>query len=328
MSEQQQLEIEQATPAPETTAELTPCVEPLPISEDEEEAESLAQLSARILELEQQLSFRPPATLAERLCAVRARLTAPVPKRGQMIVFGQQIEYVKHDDLCEHIRVHMAAEGVDFRPCLEPDRPITEMVRQTNRGTRTEYRVWVRMSLVAGQEREEFWWVGEGASIPIATTFAVKYFLLKLLVLAGGEDSDEAAGEEASALKPEPKIAPPKTSVSEAKRAYNHITVSEQQPVKRAKKAPAQQQLADQAPRVEQPAEEQEVPLAELRQQLWQMVKQLAEWQGEQPTSLLNQVTSGTSLRDCTREQASEWLDKVNPTFWEESAKRAPKEPA
>lgn len=126
-------------------------------------------------------------SLADQLCEVRSRLSS-VPKNGSMSLGkGPRIEYVKIDDLMEVLRPVFASCGVDFRVGHSPEHPPTK-----------DGRDWIVLckftytSAVTGEVAEEWSW-GQGSSIAIAQTYAVKYHLLRSLLIGGGDADDEVA---------------------------------------------------------------------------------------------------------------------------------------
>lgn len=125
-------------------------------------------------------------SLADQLCEVRSRLRG-VPKNGSMKLGGAQIEYVRIDDLMEALRPVFAACGVDFRVSHSPDHPPTREGKDWLVLCRFTY-----TSSLTGEVAQEWGW-GQGSSIAIAQSFAVKYHLLRSLLIGGGDADDEVA---------------------------------------------------------------------------------------------------------------------------------------
>ena len=137
-------------------------------------------------------------SLADQLCEVRSRLTC-VPKNGSMVIQGNKIEYITTDDLMELVRPLFAQCGIDFRVSSMPDHPPQYVeIKKTYKGNvSTDGFEWILLlrftytSAVTGEVVEEFGY-GQGRTLAIAQTFAVKYHLLRTLLVGGGDDDEIA----------------------------------------------------------------------------------------------------------------------------------------
>lgn len=136
-------------------------------------------------------------TLAERMASAMARLDPPA-KNGRMVLQGKAIPYVVNDDLMESLRPALATEGVAFSISVE----------EVRKGISDSVGIQLAVRLACAGEALEARAYGEGRTVPIAQTYAVKYWLLRtFLVGAGGEDDEvhQAALEEKPA-RPQARV--------------------------------------------------------------------------------------------------------------------------
>jgi hypothetical protein len=120
------------------------------------------------------------------MVAVMKKLQSP-PKNGSMRMgkSGPPIPYVKNDDLMEVLRPALAREGIVV---------LSTLLDVEER--RSEVRVKIGVLLTDGAEDYQCTWYGDGRTVPIATTFALKYCLMKLFLVGAGDADDEVAGGE------------------------------------------------------------------------------------------------------------------------------------
>lgn len=120
--------------------------------------------------------------LATRLAAAMARIKS-VPKNGSMVMSGKKIPYVANDDLMEILRPILAAQGI----------ALTISVDDVSKGISDSVGCMLTIRLACDEEVLESRAYGEGRTFPIAQTYAVKYWLLRSLLVGSGEDDEGAA---------------------------------------------------------------------------------------------------------------------------------------